>query len=159
MAVPGLLFLAPALGWAQGGAPAAVLVGCYELEIGPWERGAYPGPFTGPPESPPDTFRLLSERDPQRPGSNRDVFRVEPTWPGPTSGASWERIGADSLAISWGTGFTGVTLRLHDRVGHLEGVAEAWSDAAFIDAQGQVIMPKAPATARRIPCESSLDGL
>ena len=147
----GLLLLLPGLAQSQGAATESGPLGCYELRVGHWDRDGYPVPSATSSRRPPDTFRLLADAA-GRPGNGPKRYRVEPVELGEGNTGSWSLRGADSLAVTWSTGFVGVTLLFRIAADSLHGLAEAWSDDIEIDASGRVVRPKATAVARRVAC-------
>ena len=147
----GLFLPSQASAQSQTAATGPSPVGCYELRLGPWDRVGYPVPSATSPRRLPDTFRLLGEPT-GRPWNGVQRFRVEPAELGRDNTGSWSFRGADSLAVTWSTGFVGVTLLLRIAADSLDGHAEAGSDDFEIDASGQVVRPRAAAVARRVAC-------
>lgn len=127
----------------EGGDP---LVGCYELQLGAWSPAL--GPYDAPLQTPPARFEL-------RPEAGEGVFERGRTVARPvidggrTPNAFWERIGTDSVAVTWTDGHVGVMLRLEASDRPLQGVAVARTDAVEMGGPGP---PRANAVARPVPC-------
>ena len=147
----GLLLLSPELAQSQWKAADSGPIGCYDLSVGAWDRDGYPVPSASSPRRLPNGIRLLAEAD-RFPSNEPKRFRVEPAELGEGNTGWWSLRGADSLAVTWSTGFLAVTLRLRIAADSLYGVAEASSDDFMIDASGRVIRPTAAAVARRVAC-------
>ena len=115
---------------------------CYALAVGPWS-----GPFpSGWPEihQPPDTFAITSHSS----SWDHAYFEVRPGLPvlKGKGFAMWKPISADSLTITWSSGFSGVSLAVVVHSDTLVGVA-----TAFYDVIGPT-EPQAPVKAARIAC-------
>lgn len=145
-----MLFLAlpefglPGAALAQPQAVKDPLVGCYSLEIGPWDPPLHPG--NAPSQIPPERIHLSDETG-QGP---LDRWRtiVRPVLPyGDTPSAYWERAGSDSVQVIWTNGFSGVQLHLRIGSDSLHGTARMSSDKL-----GGLPDPQAEVVARRTPC-------
>jgi len=122
------------------------LLGCYELQLGAWSPAL--SPSGAPLQTPPARFELRPEAGEGPFERGRTVARpvIEG---GRTPSAFWERIGTDSVAVTWTDGHVGVVLRLEASDRPLRGVAVARTDAVVMDGHAP---PRADAVARPVPC-------
>ena len=116
------------------------LVGCYSLEVNPWEL-----PLS-PYQRPPERIQLSDEIGKGPLARWRHVAR--PVIPyGDTLRAFWERVGSDSVRVTWTDGFSSVQLDLQIGADSLHGTV-----SVFTDKLGAPPMPQAEAVARRTTC-------
>jgi hypothetical protein len=149
-----LIFLCPRGLLAQQATAADPLVGCYRVEVGRWAPRDHPE--REHPVVPPAEFRLRAEIGTLPFERGRPLVR--PLLEG-GGGASWERVGADSVRISWGNGFWGTVLLMRIEGESLRGTATSWTDAFYVDADHEPLPNvRAETTARRIPCPTELRG-
>lgn len=126
------------------------LVGCYDVELGPW-MSETPSESDSLFVTPPPRIQLhstagkgLGDR-PQdlaltpAPGALPSVHRY----------SSWEWIGPDSIELSWTTGFSGLRMRLAVGGPALRGTAETFWDFTRDRQRAQVV-------ATRVACDSEL---
>jgi hypothetical protein len=132
-------------------APAThVVAGCYDLQLGPWLPAGAPthGDSLGlapPPRVQLDTVASSEGRE----GSNSLVLRPAPgSLPSIHRFAYWSLLGADSVVLSWSTGFYGLNARLAVGSDVLRGNAASHSD--LIGEPGQ----SAEMTATRVSCRA-----
>jgi hypothetical protein len=145
-----LIFLLPMGLEGQRATSADPLVGCYQLEVGEWTPKDHPD--REHPVEPPEAFSLLAET-----GANpfeRGRPRVRPLLGAQhEGGASWERVGPDSLRIAWSTGFWGAELEMQIDRESLRGTATSWTDVIYVNADGKPLPNlRADAVARRVNC-------
>jgi hypothetical protein len=127
-----LMSLLPLRLEGQRGTSPDPLVGCYRIELGEWAPRDHPS--REHPVQPPEEFRLLAEIG-TRP-FERDRALVRPLLRD-EGGANWERVGPDSVRISWGTGFWGAELQMRIDGETLRGIATSWTDVMYVDADGK----------------------
>jgi len=152
-------------GFAQGDtlpAGARRFVGCYVVELGPWDQ-----PLRGnePYHTPPDTVVLDSMQIESYPGiqGNRLHPHIEALTRYRTIPARWRLVGTDSVRLSWSSGFVGVTIDLGWAAGDLTGHAEAFSDVIPVEvlpdgSHRRIPWPAAPVRLRRIACRDTAGG-
>ncbi len=143
-----LVFGFPAIASGQQGAAGDPLIGCYRLEIGPWEPVRHPSNIKY--QTPPDELRLKSEVGESRFEQGKTIVR--PVIPhGRTPSAYWVRVGEDSIHVIWTNGHAGVHLRMQISANSLHGIA-----TAFTDVIGAPV-PRAHAVVRPTSCSGGED--
>lgn len=149
MRAAALLILSAAVAPTWLRAQASSWTGCYDLEIGSWSR-----PVGGDSlyYSPPGRIRLDS-LPAEGHFSDPTGYRVHPAPGSPPSihdHVSWKPTGADSIVISWSTGFSGLQARMIREESLLRGQASTFTD----------VIPFEPRTAdviaRPVPCDAPM---
>jgi hypothetical protein len=139
----------------QPGEPRPIVAACYQIELGSWPESARTSgngretDWTRPPERVELLWRYLTER-----GTPRGPLLVRPLPPAPITPfrlQTWERLPSDSVAITWSTGFSGITLRLGRDGTSLRGTARLFDDRAV---KGE-LDPETSAYLRRLPCPTA----
>lgn len=123
---------------------------CFVLRVGEWSHaftsgmpGAHAAPAVIRLDSLPVTFPLPGAMRTLRPQIAAIAASRRPWDPG------WRLTSADSVQLSWSTGFVGLQVDLAVRADTLSGWALARHDAVRIS-------PRAPVTGWRVPCPPSL---
>jgi len=127
---------------AQSADPA---VGCYEIEVGEWDREREPSLVRT--QTPPRVFRLYEQVGGY---PERERMLVRPlVGQGSMARAMWDRIDGDSIRVGWWQALDGVSLRLELTEDGARGTARALTD------HDGAPVPIAPVTGRRIDCEGT----
>jgi hypothetical protein len=119
--------------------------GCYSLKVGQWDHplGADNGLHTLPNVVRLDTTLAIRGGRVLTPDISFPRPRRFPGWP------RWQVFG-DTVSLIWSDGFAPTVVRLTRVADHLEGHAEALSDAI---PAGKPKWPRASAIARRTKCK------
>jgi hypothetical protein len=124
--------------------PSNPVVGCYLLELGSWNPALSSG--NAPYQTPPELIRLSMEVG--EGVFERGRWLARPLIPhGRTPSGYWERLGPDSVAVTWTNGFAGVRLHLGFDEESLQGIAQA-----FTDVSDGSVPPQADVSARPTAC-------
>ena len=129
--------------------PKPVVAACYQIELGSWPDGGRVTnntDWTRPPERVELLWRYLNERNAA--GGPLQVRPLAPASVSPFRLQSWERLPADSVAITLSTGLSGVALRLAREGTSLRGTARLFDDRSV---KGE-LEPETSAVLRRLPC-------
>lgn len=134
---------------AQISAPANAVSGCYDLTLGEWSPPMPPTHGDSLGLAPPPTIWLKPEPW-DHPYVTSGQFELTPA-PGSLPSihrfSHWWFIGADTVHLSWSTGFYGLQAALIARGDTLQGRAYSHSDV--LSEPGQI----APITAVRVACD------